>query len=164
MEEAGISLSFKIINPKGIEIMATFREEVGEGHDKRCFERVSNFINNATSAGWTPVTTHKPQPTEPKTTVAPTSAPAAPTTQSQSGLTFTANVLTVEFTPKGEKAAKLKGGQWTKHGVRLWPEVAQALGYNLDNFGPGDHSIEPVNVCYALNEKQQPAKVLGRAA
>lgn len=170
MQEAGISLSFKFVNPAGVEIMATFREEVGgEERDKACFERVSKFIKNATEKGWTPVTVHKPQANQAQNAqakpAAPTSAPAAATVQTQTGNTFTANILTVEFSPKdGSKLAKLKGGQWTKHGVRLWPEAAQALGYNLDDFPAGDHSIQPVNVCYVLNDKGQPAKVTGRAA
>jgi hypothetical protein len=167
MQDAGISLSFKIVNPGGVEIMATFRDDNTEEGDKRCFARVSTFIKNATNAGWTPVTVHKPsnQTAAPgKAPTAPTSAPAAATTQGQTGLSFIANTLTVEFTPKGEKAAKLKGGQFTKHGVRLWPEVAIALGYNLDNFGAGDHQIEPVPVCYALNAEQKPSKITGRAA
>ncbi len=78
------------------------------------------------------------------------------------GLSFTADTLTVEFNAKGEKTAKLKGGAFAKFGVRLWPEVAAQLGFDLNQYQAGDYRIDPMSVAYVNNTEGKPSKITGR--
>lgn len=56
---------------------------------------------------------------------------------------ITGGTVSVELTPKGEKAYKFKGGRYSKFGVRIWPEVMQTLGWELDSLRPGtDHKVD----------------------
>ena len=51
--------------------------------------------------------------------------------------------VSVELAPKGEKAYKFKGGRYSKYGVRIWPEVMETLGWELDSLKPGtDHKVD----------------------
>lgn len=49
---------------------------------------------------------------------------------------ITGRTISLEFTPKGEKAYKFKGGRYSKFGVRVWSEVMQTLGRELDSLRP----------------------------
>ena len=165
MTEAYVSLSFKILNPKGIEVMVTMREAEGAESDQNCFKRVNQMIERATEKGWQPVIA-KSQPAA--TTAATVDTRSAPpqhsgNTSGSVDNVFTATSLNVEFNPKnGEKVGKLKGGQFTKHGVRLWPEAAAVLGIDFAQYPAGEHAITPVAVRYAVNDQNQPSKVLGK--
>lgn len=170
MQEAGTSITFKMLNPAGVEFMITLREpgEVKDA-DKACFERAYAISSHAIEKGWTPLmgraTQHAAQ-TAPAQ-VAPANHPPAtqPQGQPQNGgaLTFTADTLTVEFNAKGEKTAKLKGGAFAKFGVRLWPEVAAQLGFDLNQHEAGDYRIQPMPVVYVNNNEGKPSKITGRA-
>lgn len=164
--EAGVSITFKVYDQNMNDVQVTMRGATAADWAAVLKQRKA-LIDATAEYGWKPFEAHRPQPqsTPPQNGATTQNAPSAPTTQGQSGLTFTANILCVEFNSKnGEKVAKLKGGQWTKHGVRLWPETAQSLGFDLAQYNAGDHGIAPINVCYVLNDKSQPAKIIGLAA
>ena len=171
MTEAGISISFKIADPEGIEKMVTFREPASEDPqqakdlDRKCFERVAAFTKGAMERGWRPLLGAPAKPAQNQSTQAQAPAPAKPQSggQGTGDCTFIATTLTIEFNPKGEKSGKLKGGRFEKFGVRLWPEVAKVLGFDLEQYEAGEYKIEPISVRYVEHEGK-PSKVIGRAS
>lgn len=87
------------------------------------------------------------------------SQPAA--TQPASGFVdFLADTFLLSYDDNGEQVYKLKGGQYTKYGVRVWPEVLPLLGIDPAVCEPGPN---PVNmyVRAILSESGQPRKVIG---
>lgn len=165
LNEAGFSITFKMYDNHNSDVQITMRAATADEWVNVLKQRKA-LVEQTTQYGWRVFESGRPQGQVQPQPAAPAQATPKPaTTQGQTGNTFTANILCVEFNPKnGEKVAKLKGGQWAKHGVRLWPEVAEALGFDLAQYQAGDHQIQPLNVCYTLNDKNQPAKITGRAA
>lgn len=190
--EAYISLNYRMVNPKGVEIAITMRESEAADADRKCFQRVKEFTERAASSGWLPVmgksmgAPHSdPQGAQPSLSPSPSSTltvrqiqpaggqqqaitrlqpgNAAPIQQQTGPLVFEANILTVEWPPSGKKRGKMKGDKFTKFGVTLWPETAPILGFNLDDLNPGSYNIDPMMVAYCLNDKGQPDKIIGLA-
>jgi hypothetical protein len=52
------------------------------------------------------------------------------------------NKVSVEFSPKGEKVARVFGGRFMKFGVKLWPEAAVKVGLNLDALNAGEYQFD----------------------
>jgi hypothetical protein len=70
--------------------------------------------------------------------------------------------IVVEFSPKGEKSFKIKGKPFTQYGVRVWPEVLEVLGYDLDSLEVG--KSYPCNErLRVLMEDGKARKVIGAA-
>lgn len=163
MQEAGMSLTVKMFDKHGMSNLVTFRAEKAEGWESVMKAR-GEFITKALEHGWTPCIEGQRGPQV--TPNAPQSAtPAANGAPADGDHVFTATTLTIEFNSKGEKTGKLKGKPFEKFGVRLWPEMASALGFNLDEYKPGDYPIaEPIQVRYAVNDEGKPSKIIGRAA
>jgi len=84
--------------------------------------------------------------------------------------TFTADAITLDYMD-GKPVYKLKGGQYAKFGVRVWPEVLPSLGIVPDALKPGQNPIQPVTVRVLLVEstdengqtKTTARKVTGKA-
>lgn len=86
-------------------------------------------------------------------------APQARTQLPADALSFKAETL--EKSTKGDKTYyKVKGGKFTKFGVTVWPEVLADAGFDLDTLA-GVTSMVGYTAHYILNEKGDPAKVIG---
>lgn len=181
ISEAGTSISFKLLDPDGVDIMITVREPHGAPDaDVKAITRAYNVIKRAKEKGWTPVinkqaggmnsATPPDAPSSPSARIAsaPKSAPmqaTAPAATQAADLTFVATTLAVEYNAKGDKVGKLKGGAFVKHGIRLWPEAAtEIFGFDLSATEIGEYPIEPTKVRYCLNDQSKPQKIVARAA
>lgn len=84
--------------------------------------------------------------------------------------TFTADSITLDYMD-GKPVYKMRGGQYTKFGVRVWPEVLPALGIDAATLKPGTNPITPLDVRVLLETKSDDdgtpkttaRKVTGRA-
>ena len=76
---------------------------------------------------------------------------------------FTAETITVEYTPGGEKRAKIKGGRWKKYGVMCWPEVLALppLEWDLDALDATDYPVPAGVQAIVLMVDDKPKKVVG---
>lgn len=87
---------------------------------------------------------------------APSAAPVAGQT-----VTFMAETISYGIAEDGKAVYKVKGGQYTKFGVRVWPEVLPKLGLDPDALKPGPNAFsKPV---IALVGEKGPQKVIGLA-
>jgi hypothetical protein len=86
------------------------------------------------------------------------SQPAAPAAGQT--VEFIASTIAVGIDEKtGDRTYKALGGQYTKFGVRIWPEVLPALGVEPASLKPGPN---PVNLhLLALMGERGPRKVIG---
>lgn len=75
---------------------------------------------------------------------------------------FMAETLTYGIAEDGKPIYKIKGGQYTKFGVRVWPEALPGLGVNPDTLKPGPNAFSKA-VLAVMGEKG-PQKVIGLAA
>jgi len=164
MNEAGFSLSFRIVNDKGSEQTLTFRGEQA-GDWKAVQSSARECVAEMMSHGW-----RLPElRTAPVVSSAPNGQPVAPVAASPvsngstGDHTFHATKLKIEFNPKGEKVGKMMGGKFEKFGVIAWPEVLTALGFNLAEMQAGEYKVDMV-VAYAVNPEGKPQKITGRAA
>jgi hypothetical protein len=67
----------------------------------------------------------------------------------------------MSYDDNGQPVYKAKGGQYSKFGVRIWPEVLPVLGVNPATLKPGPN---PVNLCLvALMGEHGPRKVINIA-
>lgn len=76
---------------------------------------------------------------------------------------FVADNLVLTYNDDGTPAYRLKGGSYSKFGVRVWPEVLPALGINPTTLKPGPNPVN-LHVCAVTNENGQPRKVTGLAS
>jgi len=92
-------------------------------------------------------------------------APKAPVAQDAQQLvdedTFVAETITVEYTPGGEKRAKVKGGRWLKYGVTCWPEVLKMppLEWDLDALDAADYPVSAGVTAIVMMLDDKPKKV-----
>ena len=77
--------------------------------------------------------------------------------------TILAETITVEFTPKGQKNAKVKGGRWKMYGVMCWPEVLSLppIEWDLETLDAGDYPAPPGVKAIVLMDGDKPKKVIG---
>ena len=70
--------------------------------------------------------------------------------------------IAVEYSPGGEKRAKVKGGKWAKFGVMCWPEVLslEPLEWNLDELDAVEYSVPAGLKAKALMVDGKPKKVV----
>ena len=75
--------------------------------------------------------------------------------------TFEVDTITVEFSPKGTKYAKAKGGKWAKYGVTVWPEVLvlPPMEWDLETKDAGDYPAPDGLIAIVLMEDDKPKKV-----
>ena len=79
--------------------------------------------------------------------------------------TFEVDTITVEFSPKGAKYAKAKGGKWGKYGVTVWPEVLimEPLEWDLEQMDAQDYPAPKGLTAIVYMEDGKPKKVTGWA-
>ena len=82
-------------------------------------------------------------------------------TEREAGQTvdFVASVLLVGVDDAGQPTYKAKGGQYSKFGVRIWPEVLPLLGIDPAKLKVGPNTINLL-VRAVMGEKG-PRKVIG---
>lgn len=91
-------------------------------------------------------------------------AAAAPTTGAQpagSTAVFDGTNLILSYDDNGEPVYKIKGGQYMKFGVRIWPETLPELGIQPDTLKPGPNKVS-LRVVALLGENG-PRKIIGLA-
>jgi hypothetical protein len=82
----------------------------------------------------------------------------APTASTGTTIEFTASTLQVGIDDNGNPTYKAKGGQYSKFGIRIWPEVLPELGIEPATLKPGPN---PVNLrLIALMGERGPRKVI----
>lgn len=90
----------------------------------------------------------------------PQAAPAALTGGTQTTASFIAETLSATV-DDGKAYWKVKGGQFQKFGVTVYPEVLDAAGFDVDALNP----LKPVDLSgwtahYSLKESGKPQKVV----
>ncbi len=97
-----------------------------------------------------------------KPAVAPAStSPAPAATDNRQYVDFTAESLVVMTTDDGSPAYKVKGGRFSKFGVRVWPETLAALGLEAESLRPGPNAF--AKVVRAVMGEKGPQKIIGLA-
>ena len=92
-----------------------------------------------------------------------TAAASQPAASQPAGetVTFDATILLMSYDDNGLPVYKVKGGQYMKFGVRIWPEVLPALGVDPATLKPGPN---PVNLrVRVLMGEHGPRKVISLA-
>ena len=73
--------------------------------------------------------------------------------------TFPAQTL-VPSVNEGKTYFKVKGGQFTKYGVKVWPEVLQEVGFDLDQLDATQtYDLSRYEAIYSIKEDGAPEKV-----
>lgn len=164
MNEAGTSINLILYREDGSSVQVTMREPWVDPADREnynpdieCFRRAKALLTDQEAKGW-----HLKRQNG-SNGVTPASVTQHAPSNGDGEHTFTATRLTVERDKKDNKIGKLKGGQFLKFGVTLWPEAAAEMGIALNEYAVGDHDIEPINVRYILNNEGKPQKVVGYA-
>jgi hypothetical protein len=84
------------------------------------------------------------------------SAPAAPAPSNGgngNGQSFIAESL-VANVMDGKVYWAVQGGQFTQYGVRIWPEVLEAAGYDPDELDPTEkHDLDGITAYYTENDE-----------
>ena len=89
------------------------------------------------------------------------SQPQASAAGAGNTIDFMASILLVGMDDNGQPTYKMKGGQYMKFGVRVWPEILPELGIDPGSLKPGPN---PVNLhVLALMGEKGPRKVIGLA-
>lgn len=158
--EAGFSITFKMQDAHNNEAQITMRGATADDWRHVLGQRKA-MVEETTKYGWKLVETKPATSAATATTAAQPAAKSSNGTNGGDGNTFHATKLKVAFTEDGKKKGKLFGGKYTQFGVTLWPEVATALGYDLETMQPGEYPVDMV-VSFSLNDKGQPQKVTGR--
>lgn len=92
----------------------------------------------------------------------PQPATATPAAQAGPTVVFMAEVLTLGYDDNGKPTYKIKGGQYQKFGVRVWPEALPLLGVDAATLKPGPNAFAKAIV--ALMGEKGPQKVIGLAS
>ena len=171
--EAPRSVNFKGITKKGWDCMFTVRAVDNEN----LLDDMKDLIDKLEASGVVPKGNGKPAPVSPNTPppataeskallesagiMAPVQTPAL--TNPDAAYTFDAERL-VGSTSGDKVYWKVQGGQFSQYGVTIWPEVAEAAGFHLDQFDPQqEYDISGYTAYYTLNDKGKPNKVVNLA-
>jgi len=94
----------------------------------------------------------------------PAAPAAAATTTQHTGAIAIVQVddITMSMDDAGKPVYKARGGQYTKFGVRIWPEVLPALQIDPASLRPGPNPVVR-RVQVLLSDTGQPRKVIGLA-
>lgn len=76
---------------------------------------------------------------------------------------FEIDTITSSTDDNGRPVFKGRGHPYEKYGVRIWPEVFQRLGVNVEDLVAGENQIHPVYARCVLNENGNPRKIVGIA-
>jgi len=125
--EAPASISFKVESPAGFELLLTVRNGSMSGMLKDWHKMEAFLLDH----GFTPAGNRRPAAPQPA---------AAPNADAAD--TRTAGAFPVEAIEYGGKSSnggdvwKVKGGNFAKWGLPLYPEIAQLSGLHLDPANP----------------------------
>jgi len=179
MEEARASLNFFGITRKGWNVQFTLRDE----DEAALMDRFAAFVLKLEESHVVPkpvgqqVTTPPPPasalreaysdaPGQAQSAPPTVSTPPAAAAHPDGPLTFQA-VDMVGSTSQGRTYWKVRGGQFTKFGVTIWPETLKAAGFDMDALDPAEvYDLTGYKAFYILNaekstpEKEVPEKVV----
>lgn len=93
--------------------------------------------------------------------MAPLSPLAAAAAPQGATVVFMAETLSYGIAEDGKPVYKIKGGQFTKFGVRVWPEALPLLGIDAEKLKPGPNVFSAAVI--ALMGEKGPQKVIGLA-
>jgi hypothetical protein len=91
----------------------------------------------------------------------PAAGAATPAAPQGATVVFMAETLSYGIAEDGKPVYKIKGGQFTKFGVRVWPEALQLLGIDAAQLKPGPNAFSAPVI--ALMGEKGPQKVIGLA-
>lgn len=168
--EAGASLNVEVLDADGIRTQLTLRAESASDWLALLRERKA-FIEAARKNGWQitrqAAPTSAPAPSTPAAIEAALGAPSAPKAAPQgSGETFSsiedfqASEISVSADDKGKMQYKVKGGRYSKFGVRVWPETLAALGLDATKLQLGTYQFSAM-VRAVLDENGKATKIIG---
>ena len=116
--EAPASATVKIVSPAGFDWMLTARDTTVSG----LMDKIAFLEDYLVERGWG-------------------AAIGQQGGQASGSKSFTAESLSVSV-QEGQAYFKVKGGQFTKYGVNIWPEVMEQSGFNMEEINP----MEPPNI------------------
>lgn len=178
LPEAPASITAKVSDPNGFDLLVTLRADTMNELFKQWRAFSDIMVSNEFFPQGKPRAGAQLPPPPPEPTAAEVEAELNPDMaqasqpQAVNGLTFEAETLAASVND-GKTYWKVKGGQFSKYGVTVWPEVLQAAiqsGALWDIEGELDplqtYPLSGIIAHYAVNDKGQPSKVtmLQRAA
>jgi len=119
--EAPASATVKIVSPAGFDWMLTARDVTVAG----LLDKIAQMEEYLLRHDWS----------------ASGGRQQASQVSGDGGRSFTAESLSVSV-QEGQAYFKVKGGQFTKYGVNIWPEVMEKSGFNMEEINP----MEPPNI------------------
>ena len=172
MEEARASLNFFGITRKGWNVQFTLRDD----DEAALMDRFAAFVLKLEESHVVPKPVGQQATTPPQNaqngsggaqSAPPTvSTPPAAAAHPDGPLTFQA-VDMVGSTSQGKTYWKVRGGQFTKFGVTIWPETLKVAGFDMDALDPAEvYDLTGYKAFYILNaekstpEKEVPEKVV----
>lgn len=158
LPEAPASVNVYLLDPTGNKVQWTLRD-----HDESLLaNRYSNLMAALFSQGWRQAT--KQIPTSPQNGSEPELSPKevhAMTGDKDADVRpIPVEEIEREQTPKGKDVFKIRGGNFTKYGITMWPE-ALPQAYAPDMFEVGV-SVTPQRnwIAHVLFEDDKPKKVV----
>lgn len=174
------SITIKTISPDGFDLMLTLR-----GPSKELLPRTQAAIDWLKQNDFKPTAAPAPvatpalaaEPDPAPVAEAPTAyngttpafghgtpppwpAPAAAEPAPVAGGTFPAETLAVAIDEKGNVVTKVKGGQFGRYGLRVWPEILAAVGIDANRLQAGQsYSLAGLTAHYCLGDNGKPLKV-----
>jgi hypothetical protein len=91
----------------------------------------------------------------------PASQPAQ--TANAQTIIFTADTITYGIADDGKPKYKALGGQYSKWGIRIWPEVLPLIGIDPQALQPGRNALNPPLNLVAEMGDNGPRKVIRKA-
>lgn len=168
--EALFSASIKMYDPSGADVMITIRDGLVPGDTAAAkAESCAKLVSYLAGKGWRPNGNgrHQASAAHPANIEPAPPQPAAPAAQApQAGggnevgaLTFPAETL-VANVHNGKTYWKVQGGQFSKYGVTIWPEVMAAAGLDPDQLDAMQtYDLTGRTATYCVTEEGNPQKV-----
>lgn len=152
MQEAGFSLTFKMLDEHGGDYLVTMRAETAEGWPLVLQER-KKLVDMALAKGWT-LAVGREQPTNGKST-------SKPNVNNSDGSfkDFDATQIIKTFDDNGNLRIKVKGHPFEKFGVPVYEEDFSILGIDVDQLKPGAHEFSH-RVRAVLKDDGNPRKIV----
>lgn len=166
--ESPASMTAKVISPNGFEWLMTIRN----GKLTEMVKDVDKLEKWLMENNWQPAGNYRapappqaPPPTDyaereaelnPHRTPPPVAGSGQPGGDS---LSFPAETL-VATMHQGKTYWKVQGGQFSKYGVTIWPEVLTAAGFFLEDLNPAEtYDLRGHTAYYELTDEGKPSKV-----
>jgi hypothetical protein len=176
--EAPATVNIRLYGPQGGDLLLTLRQGVNLDQARELLDiailttlyakdkyRLAAHPQPAPTAGPPPAAGSPVGQQAPAQPVAPPltngNGQPAPAPQTQAGpLTFEAQALTVALDESGRATFKVKGGKFSRWGLRIWPEVLAATGFDVNALQAGQtYSLTGYTAAYILGDNGKALKV-----